>query len=327
MGGAASGCAPETTDVIECALFDPKRTAETGRDPAGQFRRPLSLRARAGPGGGVRRDRGGDADDPGAVRRRGQRGRRRRRGPEWKRTIAYRPTRVASLGGVGVPPERQQAILAALGCSIDVDHGPFHVVPPSWRADIEGEADLVEEVLRIEGYDRIPETPLPRLHAIARPAVDAAQRRVPWAKRLLASRGLEEAVTWSFMDKKIAKLFGAADSLELLNPISADLSMMRPTILANLILAAARNAARGYPDVALFEVGPVFAEAGQSTVATGIRTGEKRAALDRQGQGGRRVRRQGRRAGAAGLAGRRYGKADHRRQPARLVPSGPGRAC
>jgi phenylalanyl-tRNA synthetase beta chain len=196
--------------------------------------------------------------------------------PQWKRTISLRPTRVASLGGVGVPPERQQEILAALGCSIDVDHAALSVVPPSWRADIEGEADLVEEVLRIEGYDRIPETPLPRLHAIARPAVDAAQRRVPWSKRLLASRGLEEAVTWSFMDKKIAKLFGAADSLELLNPISADLSMMRPTILANLILAATRNAARGYPDVALFEVGPVFAEAGQSTVATGIRTGEKR---------------------------------------------------
>jgi len=99
---------------------------------------------------------------------------------------------------------------------------------------------------------------------------------VPWSKRLLASRGLEEAVTWSFMDKKIAKLFGAPDSLELLNPISADLSVMRPTILANLILAATRNAARGYPDVALFEVGPVFAEAGQSTVATGIRTGQAR---------------------------------------------------
>jgi phenylalanyl-tRNA synthetase beta chain len=277
MGGMASGCAPETTDVyIECALFDPKRTAATGRtlqvnsDARYRFERGLDPAAVFD---GIEAATrmilelcGGEASEvvvAGAV-------------PEWKRTIAFRPTRVASLGGVGVPPERQWEILATLGCTIAEEPVALQVVPPSWRADIEGEADLVEEVLRIEGYDRIPETPLPRLHAIARPAVDAAQRRVPWAKRLLASRGLEEAVTWSFMDKKIAKLFGAADSLELLNPISADLSMMRPTILANLILAATRNAARGYPDVALFEVGPVFAEAGQSTVATGIRTGEKR---------------------------------------------------
>jgi phenylalanyl-tRNA synthetase beta chain len=277
MGGAASGCAPATTDVyLECALFDPKRTAATGRtlqvnsDSRYRFERGLDPAAVFD---GIEAATrmilelcGGEASEvvvAGTV-------------PEWKRTISFRPTRVASLGGVGVPPERQQDILAALGCAIAIDHAALSVVPPSWRADIEGEADLVEEVLRIEGYDRIPETPLPRLHAIARPAVDAAQRRVPWSKRLLASRGLGEAVTWSFMDKKIAKLFGAPDSLELLNPISADLSMMRPTILANLIQAATRNAARGYPDVALFEVGPVFAEAGQSTVATGIRAGQAR---------------------------------------------------
>jgi phenylalanyl-tRNA synthetase beta chain len=277
MGGMASGCAPETTEIyVECALFDPKRTAATGRtlqinsDARYRFERGLDPAAVFD---GIEAATrmilelcGGKASEvvvAGAV-------------PEWQRTISLRPTRVASLGGVDVPPERQQEILAALGCAIEAEHAALSIIPPSWRADIEGEADLVEEVLRIEGYDRIPETPLPRLHAIARPAVDAAQRRVPWSKRLLASRGLEEAVTWSFMDKKIAKLFGAADSLELLNPISADLSMMRPTILANLIQAATRNAARGYPDVALFEVGPVFAEAGQSTVATGIRTGQAR---------------------------------------------------
>ena len=277
MGGAASGCAPETTDVyLECALFDPKRTAATGRtlqvnsDARYRFERGLDP---AVVFDGIEAATrmilelcGGEASEvvvAGAA-------------PEWKRTISFRPTRVASLGGVGVPPERQQEILAKLGCAIEIEPAALSVVPPSWRADIEGEADLVEEVLRIEGYDRIPETPLPRLHAIARPAVDGVQRRVPWAKRLLASRGLEEAVTWSFMDKKIAKLFGAADGLELVNPISADLSMMRPTILANLIQAATRNAARGYPDVALFEVGPVFAEAGQTTVATGIRTSQAR---------------------------------------------------
>ncbi|MDB5392947.1 MAG: phenylalanine--tRNA ligase subunit beta [Rhodospirillales bacterium] len=279
MGGMASGCTAETSDIyIECALFDPRRTAETGRalqissDARYRFERGLDPQAvfegMAAATRMILELCGGEASEivvAGAV-------------PEWKRTIAFRPSRVASLGGVGVPPERQRAILTALGCGVAIEGASFAVNPPSWRADIEGEADLVEEVLRIEGYDRIPETPLPRLRAIARPAVDAAQRRVPWAKRLLASRGLNEAVTWSFIDGKIAKLFGTTDSMTLLNPISADLSTMRPTILANLIQAATRNAARGYVDAALFEVGPIFngsgpEGAGQSTVATGIRTG------------------------------------------------------
>ncbi len=277
MGGMAGGCAPETTDVyIECALFDPKRTAETGRtlqiNSDARYRFERGLDPAAVMDGMEAATRmvvelcGGQASEvvvAGAV-------------PEWRRTIGLRSTRVASLGGVGVTQERQREILAALGFDIAEEPAGLRAVPPSWRADIEGEADLVEEVLRIEGYDRIPETPLPRLNAIAKPAVDPAQRRVFWAKRLLASRGLEEAVTWSFMDKKVAGLFGAAESLELVNPISADLSVMRPSTLPNLIAAASRNAARGYPDAALFEVGPVFAEAGQSTVATGIRTGEKR---------------------------------------------------
>jgi phenylalanyl-tRNA synthetase beta chain len=274
MGGIASGCAPETTDIyIECALFNPRRTAETGRelqvgsDARYRFERGLDPAAVfEGMEAATRMIVdlcGGEASEivvAGAE-------------PEWRRTIAFRPSRVATLGGVGVTPERQQYILATLGCEVAIDGPAFAVAPPSWRADIEGEADLVEEVLRIEGYDRIPETPLPRHTAVTQPAVDAAQRRVFWAKRLLASRGLEEAVTWSFMDGKIARLFGTTDRMELLNPISADLSTMRPTILANLIQAAARNAARGYPDAALFEVGPVFFEAGQTTVATGIRTG------------------------------------------------------
>ena len=277
MGGMKSSCQPETTNIVlECALFDPRRTAETGRDlqisSDARYRFERGLDPAAVFEGIEAATRmivdlcGGKASEiiiAGAV-------------PDWKRTIDFRPSRVATLGGVGVPPERQQHILETLGCAIEIDGPTFAVTPPSWRADIEGEADLVEEILRIEGYDRIPETPLPRLTAVTQPAVDSAQRRVPWAKRLLASRGLEEAVTWSFMDGKIARLFGTTDSMELLNPISADLSTMRPSILPNLIQAAARNAARGYPDAALFEVGPVFFEAGQATVATGIRTGNVR---------------------------------------------------
>jgi phenylalanyl-tRNA synthetase beta chain len=274
MGGMASGCGPETTDIyIECALFDPRRTAETGRelqvgsDARYRFERGLDPAAVfEGMEAATRMIVDLCGGEAGEIVVAGSE-------PEWRRTIAFRPSRVATLGGVGVPPERQQHILTTLGCEVAIDGPAFAVAPPSWRADIEGEADLVEEVLRIEGYDRIPETPLPRHTAVTQPAVDAAQRRVFWAKRLLASRGLEEAVTWSFMDGKIARLFGTTDRMELLNPISADLSTMRPTILANLIQAAARNAARGYPDAALFEVGPVFFEAGQATVATGIRTG------------------------------------------------------
>jgi phenylalanyl-tRNA synthetase beta chain len=274
IGGMRSGCSEETTRIIlECAYFDPKRTAETGRalqvntDARYRFERGLDPDALFD---GIEAATqmimdlcGGEASD---IIVAGE-------PPAWRRTIDYRPSRVATLGGVGVTPERQQDILSALGFGMTYESAHLSVTPPSWRGDIEGEADLVEEVLRIEGYDRIPEVPLPHITAIAQPAVDAAQRRVPLAKRLLASRGLEEAVTWSFMDGKIARLFGASDSLELVNPISADLSVMRPSILPNLIQAAARNAARGLGDAALFEVGPVFAEDGQSTVATGIRTG------------------------------------------------------
>jgi phenylalanyl-tRNA synthetase beta chain len=275
MGGADTGCEPDTTSVlIECALFDPKRTAETGRalqinsDARYRFERGLDVAAvYEGLEAATRMILELCGGEPSQVLVAGA-------APEWRREIAFRPSRVAALGGVGVHPERQQAILEALGCAMAIDGASFVVTPPSWRADIEGEADLVEEVLRIEGYDRIPETPLPRLTSVTRPAVDARQRRVPAAKRLLASRGMDEAVTWSFMDKTIAALFGGQPSLDLQNPISTDLSTMRPTILANLIQAAARNAARGTADVALFEIGPVFAESGQSTMASGIRAGQ-----------------------------------------------------
>lgn len=280
IGGTATGCELDTTEiVIECALFDPKRTAETGRklqintDARYRFERGLDpAAALEGMEAATRMILdlcGGEASEivvAGAA-------------PDWRRTIAFRPLRVAGLGGVGVTPERQREILTVLGCTIEQTGPDYAVTPPSWRGDIEGEADLVEEILRIEGYDHIPAIPLPRPSAIAKPAVDAAQRRVPWAKRVLAGRGLSEAVTWSFMDKTLAGLFRDDPALDLLNPISADLATMRPTILANLIQAAARNAARGLPDVALFEVGPVFGTGGdwnQTTVAAGIRAGNAR---------------------------------------------------
>jgi phenylalanyl-tRNA synthetase beta chain len=277
IGGAASGCQADTTEIIiECALFDPRRTTETGRklqvvtDARYRFERGLDPAAvMEGIEAATRTILDLCGGEAGEIVVAGI-------APDWRRGIAFRPTRVAGLGGVGVTPERQRDILGALGCEIGIEGAHFDVTPPSWRGDIEGEADLVEEILRIEGYDHIRAVPLPRLSAIPKPAVDPSQRRVIAAKRLLASRGMNEAVTWSFMDAKIAALFGADAALALLNPISADLAMMRPTILANLIQAAARNAARGVPDIAIFEVGPVFGGANQLTVAAGIRAGLSR---------------------------------------------------
>jgi phenylalanyl-tRNA synthetase beta chain len=279
MGAARTGVDAETRHVVlECALFDPRRTAATGR--ALQINSDARYRFERGVDPGAAYD-GIEAatrmimdlcgGEPTHVIVSGEE-------PDWRRDIAFRPARVAALGGVGVPPARQQEILTALGCGVAPSGPDFIVQPPSWRADIAGEADLVEEILRIEGFDRIPEIPLPRLTAVPRPAVDARQRRNLSAKRVLAARGLDEAVTWSFMDARIAALFGVEDGLELLNPISADLSTMRPSILPNLLQAAARNAARGMGDVALFEVGPVFGTGGaldQSAVAAGIRTGRR----------------------------------------------------
>jgi len=197
--------------------------------------------------------------------------------PEWRRSFRLRKDRAATLGGVDVPPAEQQRILEALGFSVADRGEAFEVAPPSWRSDIHGEADLVEEVGRIWGFDRIEVVAMPRASALPAPALTPAQRRVRDARRALAGLGLVEAVTFSFMQKSVAALFGGTNpALELLNPISSDLDFMRPTIVPNLLLAAKRNADRGLGDCALCEVGPQFADdtpAGQSMMATGLRSG------------------------------------------------------
>jgi phenylalanyl-tRNA synthetase beta chain len=154
------------------------------------------------------------------------------------------------------------------------------VSPPSWRGDIEGEADLVEEVLRVKGYDQVPAVPLPRDSVVSRPAILPARRRLELVRRTLAERGLTEAVTFSFISFGVAELFGGGQpELRLVNPISADLDAMRPSVLPGLVEAARRNADRGFPDVALFEVGPLYRDdrpAGQANVAAGLRAGNIR---------------------------------------------------
>jgi phenylalanyl-tRNA synthetase beta chain len=279
MGGESTGVSETTTDVfLEIALFDPLRTAQTGRklsidsDARYRFERGVDP-AFVVPGAEIATRLileicGGEASELVIA---GQE-------PDWHRTLALRPSRVLGLGGVDVPVPEQVRILEALGCGVQTrEDGVMDVSIPSWRADIHGEADLVEEVLRVYGYDHIPAIPLERTSAITKPALNLKQKRVVTAKRVLAERGLSEAVTWSFMSSAHIDLFGGVpDELRLLNPISADLDVMRPSILPNLIQAVGRNADRGYIDAGLFEVGAMFRDPspqGQDTVAAGVRSG------------------------------------------------------
>ena len=279
IGGEATGCTEATTEVlIEAALFDPVRTAATGRklnvasDARYRFERgldPAFVEDGLEIATRLMLDLcGGEASEivtAGSA-------------PEWRRRYVLRAERAASLGGLHVPHEESAAILAALGCAVETSAGgELAVEPPSWRGDIVGEADLVEEVLRVKGYDSIPAMPLPRDGALSRPALMPAQRRVELVRRTLASRGLVEAVTFSFIAAREAELFGGGKpELGLVNPISAELDAMRPSLLPGLVAAARRNADRGFPDAALFELGPAYGDdtpEGQALVAAGLRSG------------------------------------------------------
>jgi len=278
MGGELSGCTEDTTDVfLEVALFDTVRTATTGRklsiesDARYRFERGVDP-ASALWGAEVATKLileicGGEASHLSIA---GEM-------PAPLAPISMDPKRVAGLGGLDVPADESQRILDALGFETKTEGGRIVAQIPSWRFDVEGEACLVEEVLRVNGFDNIPAVPLERETALSRPAVSLPQRRVAFAKKVLAGRGMLEAVTWSFMRETEAQLFGWRDeALRLANPISADLDVMRPSILPNLIAAAGRNADRGMGDSALFEVGAVWESDmidGQQTVATGVRAG------------------------------------------------------
>jgi phenylalanyl-tRNA synthetase beta chain len=278
IGGEATGCTLGTTNVfLEAALFDPIRTAMTGRQ--------LNLQTDAR----YRFERGLDPDfvrpgleiatrlvlelcggEPSEVYTAGT-------VPEWRRTIGLRPDRVRTLAGADVPQDETKRILTALGFGIGDAKPLIAVTPPPWRGDIEGEADLVEEVARVWGYDRIPAVPLERETALPKPALTPAQRRVGAVRRALGARGLVEAVTFSFMPSAEAALFGGGKpEMAVANPISSDLDAMRPSVLPNLLVAAQRNADRGLPNAALFEVGPQYEDdtpEGQREMAAGVRVG------------------------------------------------------
>ncbi|WP_150287832.1 phenylalanine--tRNA ligase subunit beta [Rhabdaerophilum calidifontis] len=278
MGGEHSGCDESTTDVlIESALWDPTNIAQTGRrlgivtdaryrfergvDPA--FTLPgIELATRL-----VTELCGGTPSQvtlAGAV-------------PERERIIDFPVAEVKRLTGLDLPFSEMKAILSALGFWVSGIAPHVKVAVPSWRPDIEGKADLVEEIVRIHGIDAVPLVPIARVDQVHRRVLTPLQLRVRQARRALAARGLVEAVTWSFIAKGAATLFGGGQpALALANPIAADLSDMRPSLMPGLVLASQRNADRGYPDHALFEVGQVFLGDGedeQRFAAAGLRRG------------------------------------------------------
>lgn len=278
MGGELSGCTGETVNVfLEAALWHPINIAETSRklgvtsDARYRFERGVDATgADWGVNVGTRLILELCGGEPSHVVGAGEE-------PKWQRQVTLDADRIRTRGGVDMEAAEAEAILQRLGFATKRDGNVITADVPSWRPDVEGEHCLVEEVLRIHGLDNVAAVSLERDGDLPPLAITQGQRRVALAKKALAIRGMMEAVTFSFMSEKDAKLFGGVDaSLKLANPISADLDVMRPSILGNLLSAAARNAGRGYADAALFEVGPAYRDAspkGQDTVAAGIRVG------------------------------------------------------
>ncbi|NVN88390.1 MAG: phenylalanine--tRNA ligase subunit beta [Rhodopseudomonas sp.] len=278
MGGEASGCSEQTTDVlIESALWNEINIAQTGRrlginsdaryrfergvDPA--FMVPglematrLVLEMCGGTPSEVVKVGNAFGDD---------------------RVIDFPLAEVKRLAGIDVPLVEMRMILTRLGFTLAGNGPVMKVAIPSWRSDVHGKADIVEEIVRIFGVDKVPMTPFERGDAPRKPVLTQIQLRTRRAKRALAARGLVEAVTWSFISKPHAEAFGGgAPELALANPIAADLSDMRPSLLPSLIAAAQANADRGVSDLALFEVGQIFKgdrPQDQFVAASGIRRG------------------------------------------------------
>lgn len=277
MGGEDTGCTEETRNVfVESAWFDPQRIAASGRklgiqsDARYRFERGtdpafvvsgLELATKL-----ILEFCGGEPAETvvaGAV-------------PDRSAEIEFSPKDVRRLAGLQLPDDLIRGILLSLGFAVEGEN-EFRVTPPSWRSDIDGPADLVEEVVRIHGIDNVAAQPLSRPHAVARSVLAPAQKRMRAARRTLAARGFNETISYAFIPRTHAALFGGGDDArQLENPISADMDALRPSVLPSLLAAAQRNAARGFPDQRLFEIGAQF-ESGipgaQGTAASGIRVG------------------------------------------------------
>jgi phenylalanyl-tRNA synthetase beta chain len=303
IGGATTGCDEATTAVfIECALFDPVHVALTGRhhqiisDARQRFERGIDPALMPDAVEAATRMIielcGGEASEvvsAGAM-------------PNWRRRATMRFSRLRDFGGLEVLPDEAVDSLKRLGFTpVERTGGNVTVEVPSWRNDIaaaspldagaalpparaeaaahgrdfiEPESDLVEEVLRLRGLDAVPPVSMPAIAPVPPPTLRPRQACTALARRTLGAQGMAECVTFSFMAENAAALFGPTPaSLRLSNPIAADLDQLRPTPVATLVLAAQRNAARGFPDFSAFEIGPAYREDGQLLVAAGVRAG------------------------------------------------------
>jgi phenylalanyl-tRNA synthetase beta chain len=287
IGGEDTGVTEATTDVfIESAYFDAKRTARTGRK--------LGIQSDAR----FRFERGVDPDfvvpglelatelvlqicggEPSKITVAGK-------APKPNRPFKFDTGEVKRLSGLDLGNGEVKRLLASLGVSLDGKGKSVKAAAPSWRPDITGPADLVEEVVRLIGVDQVPATPMRREAGVAKPVLTEAQRRQRLTRRVLAARGLVEAVTWSFIPPQEARMFGGGQpELTLSNPISTELAQMRPSLLPGLITAAQRNRDRGFADGALFELGQAYRGAkpeDQFAAAAGVRFG--RSALSGSGR-------------------------------------------
>jgi len=287
MGGEHSGCADDTRDVlIECAYFDPEHIARTGQalmltsDARTRFERgvdpafldeglDIATRLVLALCGGTASEATRSGTPPLAAR-----------------VIGYDPTLAETLGGMAVPAARQIEILESLGFvvqpldgngdPVDPDGGfeDLRVTVPSWRRDVDGAADLVEEVIRIAGIDHVPSTPLPRAEGVARPTASPEQLVERRVRRTAAARGLNEAITWSFLSEAEAGAVGGG-AWSLANPISEDLKVMRPSLLPGLLGAARRNIDRGLKSVRLFELGRRYLADGERLTLGFVLAGER----------------------------------------------------
>jgi phenylalanyl-tRNA synthetase beta chain len=278
MGGEHSGCDENTTEVlIESALWDPMNIAKSGRglgiitDARYRFERGVDPEYMVP---GMERTTelvlelcGGVAAKADVVGYKGYE----------PKIVDFPFSEVRRLTGLEVSTEESVQILTRLGFKVSGSGERVSVAVPSWRPDVDGTADLVEEVMRIHGVDNIEPAPLESHVAINGKILTTLQIRTRTAKRALASRGMLEAVTWSFISEDQAKLFGGGSAaLRLANPIAAEMSDMRPSLLPGLLTAAQRNADKGYGDVAIFEVSGTYENdrpEGQRRVAGGIRRG------------------------------------------------------
>jgi len=303
IGGESTGVDENTTDVLlECAWFDPVRIAATGQrhavstDARSRFERgidPMKLSTAIEAATQMIVDFcGGEPSEPrisGEFARNGY--------PNVDKIVAYRPARLAALAGVALPEDEQRGILGrlefltldpndtqswinedqrkdALGKLAGAKTETWFVRAPTWRPDIDGEADIVEEIARINGYDKVPSTPLPREPGVAHPTATRSQLIERKVRRTAAARGLDEAVTWSFISEREAAAFGGG-AWPLANPISEEMKVMRPSLFPGLIAAASRNLARGATSARLFEIGRRYLADEERPTATVLLAGGK----------------------------------------------------